>query len=168
MLSSEFKINEHFDLAVAIESNIYRDTKIRPTIYELFENEKRVLVIKVPSRPAGKVFKFEDVALMRVGEELKPMSDAVYLKIINEQEPDFSQQFCQNLKTSDLDERAITILKEKYALKQNQRLFAQFSGAAFRSQNSCFYNFFQIIFFESFQCRFRCTAFGSYIINQFL
>ena len=31
---------------------------IRPNIYELFENEKRVLVIEVPSRPAGKVFKF--------------------------------------------------------------------------------------------------------------
>lgn len=115
--------NQNLGTIGELESNIYRDTEIRPTIYELFENKKRVLVIKVPSRPAGKVFKFEDVALMRVGEELKPMSDEVYLKIINEQEPDFSQQFCEDLQVSDLDERAIAILKEKYALKQNNPNF---------------------------------------------
>ncbi|WP_395044151.1 ATP-binding protein [Flavobacterium sp.] len=111
-----------------LEAKIYRDTEIRPNIYELFENEKRVLVIEVPSRPAGKVFKFEDVALMRVGEELKPMSDEVYLKIINEQEPDFSQQFCEDLQISDLDEKAIAVLKEKYSLKQNNPNFKTLSN----------------------------------------
>ena len=119
--------NQNLGTIGELESNIYRDTEIRPNIYELFENEKRVLVIDVPSRPAGKVFKFEDVPLMRVGEELKPMSDEVYLKIINEQEPDFSQQFCEDLQISDLDEKAITILKEKYALKQNNPSFKTLS-----------------------------------------
>ena len=71
-----------------LESDIYRDTTIRPEIYELYDEEKRrVLVIEVPSRPIGKVFKFEDVPLMRVGEELKPMSDAMYLKILQENDP---------------------------------------------------------------------------------
>ena len=65
-----------------LESKIYNDTGIRTDIYELYEDDKRVLVIDVPSRPRGRVFKFEDVALMRVGEELKPMSDEVYLSII--------------------------------------------------------------------------------------
>lgn len=111
-----------------LEAKIYSDTEIRPNIYELFENEKRVLVIEVPSRPAGRVFKFEDVALMRVGEELKPMSDEVYLKIINEQEPDFSQQFCEGLSVSDLDEKAIEILKDKYSLKQNNPNFKRLSN----------------------------------------
>lgn len=120
--------NQSIGIIGELESNIYRDTEIRPSIYELYENEKRVLVIEVPSRPAGKVFKFEDVALMRVGEELKPMSDEVYLKIINEQEPDFSQQICENLQISDLEERAITILKEKYALKQNNSNFKTLSN----------------------------------------
>ncbi len=120
--------NQSIGIIGELESNIYRDTEIRPSIYELYENEKRVLVIEVPSRPAGKVFKFEDVALMRVGEELKPMSDEVYLKIINEQEPDFSQQICENLQISDLEERAITILKEKYALKQNNPNFKTLSN----------------------------------------
>lgn len=104
-----------------LESDIYRDTGIRPLIYELFENIQaktgRVLVIEVPGRPAGKPFKFEDVPLMRVGEELKPMSDAVYLKILQESEPDFSEQICDGLLVDDLDKDAIKELKRHYATK---------------------------------------------------
>ena len=99
-----------------LEANIYRDTGIRPDIYELYENESdrqgRVLVIDVPSRPTGTVFKFEDVALMRVGEELKPMSDEVYLSIIQEKEPDFSQQICKYATIDSLDKKAIGVLKD--------------------------------------------------------
>jgi len=110
-----------------LEANIYRDTGIRPKIYELFENHKRVLVIEVPSRPIGKVFKFEDVPLMRVGEELKPMSDEVYLDILQEQDSDFSCQICNDLTIDDLDFEAIKILKEKYSLKQNNSRFSNLS-----------------------------------------
>jgi len=120
--------NQNKDSIGELEANIYRDTNIRASIYELFEGEKRVLVVEVPSRPAGKVFKFEDVPLMRVGEELKPMSDEVFLKIVNEQEPDFSQKICDGLIICDLDERAIGILKEKYALKQNNPNFKTLSS----------------------------------------
>lgn len=104
-------------------SDIYRDSGIRTDVYELFEDDKRVLVIDVPSRPRGRVFKFEDVALMRVGEELKPMSDEVYLSIIQEQEPDFSEQFCSGITIDDLDDDAINVLKEKYAKKQKNPSF---------------------------------------------
>lgn len=106
-----------------LEANIYRDVGIRPKVYELFENGKRVLVIEIPSRPIGKVFRFEDVALMRVGEELKPMSDEVYLDILQEQDSDFSKQICEELTLSDLDSEAIQILKSKYAIKQNNPRF---------------------------------------------
>ena len=110
-----------------LESDIYRDTEIRPHVYELYENPElkqgRVLVIDVPSRPIGVIFKFEDVPLMRVGEELKPMSDEVYLKIIQEKEPDFSQQICKEATIDDLDEQAIDILRHKYATKQNNPSF---------------------------------------------
>ena len=108
-----------------LESDIYRDMGIRPDVYELFEDVtgKRVLVIEVPAHPIGKVFKFEDVALMRVGEELKPMSDAMYLKILQESEPDFSEQYCDEASFQDLDPTAIRILKEKYAKKQKNPSF---------------------------------------------
>ena len=111
-----------------LESDIYRDTGIRPDVYELYEeasndSKKRVLVISVPPRPVGKVFKFEDVPLMRVGEELKPMDDKTYLSIIQEQEPDFSEMVCQGVRFEDLDEAAIERLKEKYAIKQKNPSF---------------------------------------------
>lgn len=115
-----------------LEANIYRDTGIRPKIYELYEDEAekkgRVLVIDVPSRPAGTVFKFEDVPLMRVGEELKPMSDEVYLSIIQENEPDFSQQICRDTTLDELDPDALSVLKEKYAKKQNNPIFLTLSN----------------------------------------
>ena len=107
-----------------LESDIYRDTTIRPEIYELYDEEKRrVLVIEVPSRPIGKVFKFEDVPLMRVGEELKPMSDAMYLKILQESEPDFSEKICEGLSLEDLDEEAIRVIKQGYAQRWNKPEF---------------------------------------------
>jgi ATP-dependent DNA helicase RecG len=118
---------QNLDSIGELESKIYSDTEIRPKIYELFEDVRRVLVIEVPARPAGRVFTFEDVALMRVGEELKPMSSEVYLSIIQEQEPDFSQQICDDLQISDLDKTAISILKEKYSLKQNNPRFKTLS-----------------------------------------
>ena len=107
-----------------LEADIYRDTTIRPEIYELYDEEnRRVLVIEVPSRPIGKVFKFEDVPLMRVGEELKPMSDAVYLKILQESEPDFSEKICEGLTLEDLDEEAIRVMKQGYAQRWNKPEF---------------------------------------------
>lgn len=83
-----------------LESDIYRDMGIRPDIYELYEDEVnkigRVLVIEIPPHPIGKIFKFEDVALMRVGEELKPMDDKTFISIIQESEPDFSEKICKD------------------------------------------------------------------------
>ncbi|MDE6557018.1 MAG: putative DNA binding domain-containing protein [Duncaniella sp.] len=110
-----------------LESDIYRDMGIRPDIYELYENEDakigRVLVIEVPPHPIGKVFKFEDVALMRVGEELKAMDDKTFISIIQEQEPDFSEHICENVTFNDLDKEAIRIMKERYAEKQKNPTF---------------------------------------------
>lgn len=110
-----------------LESNIYRDTNIRTDVYELFEDEVnkkgRVVVIEVPPRPIGKVYKFEDVPLMRVGEDLTPMDDKTFLSIIQEQEPDFSEQYCPDATFEDLDIEAIKTLKKKYAKKQKNPSF---------------------------------------------
>lgn len=112
-----------------LESKIYNDTGIRVIIFELFDkDQKRVVVIDIPSRPIGRVYKFEDVALMRVGEELKPMSDAQYLKIIQEQEPDFSEKICDGITIDDLDKDAIKKMKEAYSKKQNNPQFITLSN----------------------------------------
>ena len=107
-----------------LEQNIYRDTGIRVTTSELFDDSSnRVVCIEIPPRPIGQLFYHDDVPLMRVGDRLERMSDAVYLSIIQEREPDFSAKVCPELKPSDLNASAISILKEKYAKKQNNPAF---------------------------------------------
>lgn len=119
--------NQSLNAIGDLESNIYNDTGIRPDIYELYEDEAsqqgRVLVIDVPERPLGKIFKFEDVPLMRVGEELRPMSDEMLRGIWLEQESDFSAEICAEASLDDLSSEAIEVLKQKYALKQNNPTF---------------------------------------------
>lgn len=111
-----------------LEQDVYRDIRLRVEIRELFnESGLRVLVISIPPRPIGKVYKFEDVPLMRVGEELLPMSEQQYLKIIQEQEPDFSEKICKGLEFEDLDARAIKKLKEAYSKKQDNSQFISLS-----------------------------------------
>ena len=119
--------NQNLNACGELEQNIYRDLHIRVSTHELYEGDKRVLVVEIPSRPIGKVYKFEDVALMRVGEELLPMSDEKYLKIIQEQEPDFSQRFNSGLSMADLDPLAIQRLKEDYARKAGSATFVTLS-----------------------------------------
>ena len=60
----------------ALEDAIYEKMQIRVRIDEVFEpskddpDRKRVIIFNVPSRPIGKMLKFEGVPLMRTGESL--------------------------------------------------------------------------------------------------
>jgi ATP-dependent DNA helicase RecG len=108
-----------------LEDKVYQRLEIRVHIKELFdENGWRVLVTYIPSRPVGKIMKFEGVGLMRTGDSLRVMSDDETLAILTEQESDFSAKSCKGLTFNDLDKNAIKILKKKYADKQNNRTFA--------------------------------------------
>jgi ATP-dependent DNA helicase RecG len=108
-----------------LEQDVYRDLKIRIKTETLFDGVKRVLVIKIPSRPIGKVLYFDDVPLMRVGESLTRMSDEMYLSIIQEQEPDFSATICEGLVFEDLDKKAVEKMKILYTDKQKNPSFLQ-------------------------------------------
>ncbi len=112
-----------------LENDIYNALQIPVKAYELFdENGLRVVVIEIPPHPLGKVHKFEDVALWRSGEELKPMPDKVLFSILQETDPDYSQVICEGVTLQDLDEEAIGILKEKYARKQKNPTFTSLSN----------------------------------------
>ena len=109
-----------------LEQNIYRDKTIRVKVSELFdEHNNRVVVIKIPPRPIGKMFYHDDVALMRVGDRLERMSEEMYASIVMEKEPDFSANVCPELTVNDIDENAVTILKDRYALKQQNPAFRE-------------------------------------------
>lgn len=106
-----------------LEDAIYETLRIRVKAEELYEDEKRVLVIKVPSRPIGRLLKYEGVALMRVGESLREMSDTEMLAILSEQEPDYSARECEGLLMEDLDENAVIKMVSMYADKQKNKTF---------------------------------------------
>lgn len=111
-----------------LENKIYKSLKIPVSAYELFdEQNRRVVVIDIPSRPVGKTLKFEDVALWRSGEELIPMPDTILFSILQESDPDYSQTICEGITIQDLDKDAIKILKQKYARKQNNSTFLSLS-----------------------------------------
>ena len=103
----------------ALEDAIYDRMKIRVPITEEFEpskdapERKRVIIFNVPSRPIGKMLKFEGVPLMRTGESLREMSDAEMFKILSEQEPDFSAKLCEGLTLEELDADAIKVFNKE-------------------------------------------------------
>lgn len=111
----------------ALEDETYSRLGIRIRMKELYENGLRVLVVHIPSRPVGKMMKFEGVPLMRVGESLRNMSDEEMFAILSEQEPDFSAKPCEGIGLADLDEAAIKKMKESYARKQKNLGFLQLS-----------------------------------------
>ncbi len=107
-----------------MEDTVYEKLSIRIHIHELFdENNLRVIVTEIPSRPVGRLFKFEGVALMRTGDSLRNMSDEEMFNILSEQEPDFSAKTCPHFNLSDIDDTAMRKLKETYAKKQNNASF---------------------------------------------
>ncbi len=110
-----------------LEEAIYRDLKIRVKTETLYEDNKRVLIIHIPSRPIGRTLKFQDVPLMRIGDNLLPMNDDHLFTILQEQEPDFSAKICNELSIEDLDEDAIQKMKLSYARKQNNEQFLHLS-----------------------------------------
>ena len=107
----------------AMVDDIYAHMGIRIDATELYENDLRVLVLAIPKRPVGKTMKYEGVPLMRTGESLRNMSDEEVFKILSEQEPDFSAKICPELTTDELDSKAITILKDRFAVKNNNPSF---------------------------------------------
>ena len=117
----------------ALEDAIYEKLQIRVRIDEVFEpskdalDRKRVIVFNVPSRPLGKMLKFEGVPLMRTGESLREMSDGEMLKILTEQEPDNSAKVCEGLTIEDLDPKAIEVMKQRYAEKNENPGFESVS-----------------------------------------
>lgn len=111
------------DKTGALEDEIYKRLEIRVEIEELFENDKRVLVFKIPSRPLGSTLKFEGVPLMRIGDSLRVMSDNEIFRILSERAPDFSATVCEGLTFEDLDSEAIALMKAGYAKKQKNPSF---------------------------------------------
>lgn len=75
----------------------------RVEIIELMHQDGRVLVFEIPSRPIGQPCSYEGAYLMRVGEELLPMTPEQLRRIFAEGRPDFLEEVA----VSDLDADAV-------------------------------------------------------------
>ncbi|MFW5720610.1 MAG: RNA-binding domain-containing protein [Candidatus Dojkabacteria bacterium] len=96
---------------------IFNTINLRIDIEEVDIEGKRVVVITVPSRPAGVALRFFGVPLMRIGESLEEMDDQTLRSIIMETASDYSSEVVEGITLDDLDLEAISKLKKLWAEK---------------------------------------------------
>lgn len=84
-----------------IKSKVLDKLHIRVEIFEIFENENRVIVFDIPSRPIGTPLNIDGAYLMRTGEDLVPMTPEQLQKIFSEGKPDFELQIAMSNITND-------------------------------------------------------------------
>jgi len=78
------------------------------------ENNKRVLVFEVASRPVGLPVQFDGTAWWRDGERLVPMPESVRRAIYAEGGYDYTGEVCKGVTIDDLDPAAIEIFRNKW------------------------------------------------------
>lgn len=101
-----------------VRSQVYRELGARIDLEEVIDEDgKRVVIVDIPSRPVGQVFKFRGIPLMRVGEELVIMDDATLTRILNESMPDWSAKACPKASIEDLDPMALSVARENFKIK---------------------------------------------------
>ena len=81
-----------FDTPERTVSGLFDRLQLKITFDEVAHPNGRVLVFHIPSRPLGQPGHFEGRYLMRVGEELLPMSPDQLRDIISEGQPDWLSQ----------------------------------------------------------------------------
>ena len=74
------------------KSKVFDKLRIRVDAGEIAHPDGRVLVFHIPPRPLGTALHYDGAYLMRVGEDLVPMSQDQLRKIFDEGKPDFLSQ----------------------------------------------------------------------------
>lgn len=103
-----------------MQKKVYNTTGQKIGIEEVFENDKKVIIVSIPSRPIGQLLKFAGVPLMRIGESLEIMSDEEQKRILLEGQNDFSAEICQESSFESIDPDALKLLKDLYRKKHSQ------------------------------------------------
>ena len=65
---------------------------MRVDIDEMCVDDKRILIFRIPSRPTGRVIKYDKIAWVRYGESCRDMTDDAYEKILAEIQFDETQK----------------------------------------------------------------------------
>lgn len=81
---------------VKMEEQIFQAINFRVDIEEVLHHDGRILIFHIPSRPQGTAYHMKGVYLMRVGQELKPMSEDRLRHIFAEGEPNWLNETSRN------------------------------------------------------------------------
>jgi predicted HTH transcriptional regulator len=81
-----------FNNPVEMASKIFQAIGFRVDIEEVQHPDGRVVIFRIPGRPSGTAYDFDGAYLMRIGEELKPMSEDQLRRIFAEGQPDWLEQ----------------------------------------------------------------------------
>ncbi len=101
--------SQAFNDPIKMASKLFTAIGFRVDIEEVAHPDGRVLVFHIPSRPAGTAYARDGAYLMRVGEELKPMSEDQLRKIFAEGAPDWLEAFAEtNLSGQDVIQKLDT------------------------------------------------------------
>ena len=91
--------------------------------FQEYNNEKRILVFEIASRPFGLPIQADGILWWRDGDSLIKMPQKVLKQIYAETGHDFSGDICNGATIADLDEKAINEFKKKWIAKtKNSRL----------------------------------------------
>jgi ATP-dependent DNA helicase RecG len=110
-----------FESLQKIKTAVRNDLNLSVEISEIYEEDKRVLVFNIPSRPIGTPLKYQDIYWTRCGEELVAMTADKLRRIFDEAAPDFSGEICKDALLSDLSEDAISIFRSKWHQKEGKK-----------------------------------------------
>ena len=76
-----------------LKNDIRINTRLNVDIFEQVQDNKRVVAIKIPSRPPGTAYDFKGSYLMRSGENLVPMTEDRLRAIFSEGQIEWGQEY---------------------------------------------------------------------------
>lgn len=103
-----------------LTNQIFERIHRRIDIEEITFENKRVLILTIPSRPLGQAVEFRGQYFMRMGESLRPMTGEQIKKIIQEAEKDYSSKIAPTANEEDLSPEGIIELRK--LLNQSARV----------------------------------------------
>jgi ATP-dependent DNA helicase RecG len=100
-----------------IKSHLISKLSLRIEVEDLFEEDRRVVIFSIPSRPIGVPIAFEGRYWMRRGEELVSMTCDMLKRIFDEGVQDFSALTCPDASFEDLEPAAINAFRKAWIRK---------------------------------------------------
>jgi ATP-dependent DNA helicase RecG len=100
---------------------------LRVSVTEVPHPAGRVLVFRVPARPAGFPIQIGGTYWMRSGESLVGMTSDQLRTIFNETGPDYTAEICKGLELQELGTEAIESFRRRWIEKSGRRALASLS-----------------------------------------